>query len=144
MNASSRGSRGNRRKPMAEINVVPYIDVSLVLLVIFMITSPLLLTGVNVDLPKAESKAIEPGKDPPVVVTIKAGGELLLDTGNNMDVPVNAEALRDGVLAAINEKSGRPVLIRGDKAVEYGKVIAVMASLKQAGVPSVGLMTQPE
>ncbi|MCX7110244.1 MAG: protein TolR [Proteobacteria bacterium] len=144
MNASSRGSRGNRRKPMAEINVVPYIDVSLVLLVIFMITSPLLLTGVNVDLPKAESKAIEPGKDPPVVVTIKAGGELLLDTGNNMDVPVNAEALRDGVLAAINEKPSRPVLIRGDKAVEYGKVIAVMASLKQAGVPSVGLMTQPE
>ncbi|MFZ4698900.1 MAG: protein TolR [Candidatus Methylumidiphilus sp.] len=144
MNASSRGSRGNRRKPMAEINVVPYIDVSLVLLVIFMITSPLLLTGVNVDLPKAESKAIEPGKDPPVVVTIKAEGELLLDTGNNMDVPVNAEALRDGVLAAINEKPSRPVLIRGDKAVEYGKVIAVMASLKQAGVPSVGLMTQPE
>ena len=144
MNASSRGSRGNRRKPMAEINVVPYIDVSLVLLVIFMITSPLLLTGVNVDLPKAESKAIEPGKDPPVVVTIKAEGELLLDTGNHVDLPVNAEALRDGVLAAINEKPGRPVLIRGDKAVEYGKVIAVMASLKQAGVPSVGLMTQPE
>ena len=144
MNASSRGSRGNRRKPMAEINVVPYIDVSLVLLVIFMITSPLLLTGVNVDLPRAESKAIEPGKDPPVVVTIKAGGELLLDTGNHVDAQVNAEALRDGVLAAINEKPSRPVLIRGDKAVEYGKVIAVMASLKQAGVPSVGLMTQPE
>ena len=144
MNVSSRGPRSNRRKPMAEINVVPYIDVSLVLLVIFMITSPLLLTGVNVDLPRAESKTIEPGKEPPVVVTIKADGELLVDTGNHLDVPVNADTLRDLVLATIRDKPGLPVLIRGDKAVEYGKVITVMASLKQAGVPSVGLMTQPE
>ena len=144
MNVSSRGPRSNRRKPMAEINVVPYIDVSLVLLVIFMITSPLLLTGVNVDLPRAESKTIEPSKEPPVVVTIKADGELLVDTGNHLDVPVNADTLRDLVLAAIRDKPELPVLIRGDKAVEYGKVITVMASLKQAGVPSVGLMTQPE
>ncbi len=144
MNVSSRGSRANRRKPMAEINVVPYIDVSLVLLVIFMITSPLLLTGVNVDLPRAESKTIELSKEPPVVVTIQANGELLLDTGNHADVPVNANTLRDGVLEAVKDKPDRPVLIRGDKSVEYGKVITVMASLKQAGVPSVGLMTQPE
>jgi biopolymer transport protein TolR len=144
MNTSSRGLRGNRRKPMAEINVVPYIDVSLVLLVIFMITSPMLLTGVNVNLPQAESKTVEPGKDPPVVVTIKAEGELFLDPGNNTNVPVNAEALREMVIVAVKEKPGRLVLVRGDTSVEYGKVITVMASLKQAGVPSVGLMTQPE
>ena len=136
--------RNNADKPMAEINVVPYIDVSLVLLVIFMITSPLLLTGVNVDLPQAESKPVDLGKDPPVVVSIKANGDLLLDQGNHQDVPVNSETLRTTVLAAVRDKPGRPVLIRGDKAVEYGKVITVMAALKQAGVPSVGLMTQPE
>ncbi len=144
MNPTSRNSRNNRRKPMAEINVVPYIDVSLVLLVIFMITSPLLLTGVNVDLPRAESKAIEAGKEPPVVVTIQAEGALLLDKGDHNNMPVDADTLRTEVLAAIEGKPGRPVLIRGDKSVEYGKVITVMAALKQAGVPSVGLMTQPE
>ncbi len=144
MNTPSRGLRGKRRKPMAEINVVPYIDVSLVLLVIFMITAPLLQTGVNVDLPQAESKALDQGAAPPVIITIKAEGDLFLDVGNHVDVAVNAEALREKVLAAIKEKTGRPVLIRGDKSVEYGKVITVMASLKQAGVPSVGLMTQPE
>ena len=86
MNMYSRGLRGKRRKPMAEINVVPYIDVSLVLLVIFMITSPMLLTGVNVDLPRAESKAVEPGKDPPIVITIKAEGELLFDGGDHQKI----------------------------------------------------------
>jgi len=144
MNVTHLGLNRQRRKPMAEINVVPYIDVSLVLLVIFMITSPLLLTGVNVDLPRAESKTIEQGKEPPIVVTIKAEGDLLLDTGNHVDISVNGETLRDSVLAAVNEKPGRAVLIRGDQAVEYGRVISVMAALKQAGVPSVGLMTQPE
>ena len=144
MNTSSRGWRGKRRKPMAEINVVPYIDVSLVLLVIFMITSPMLLTGVNVDLPRAESKAVEPGKDPPIVITIKAEGELLFDGGNHQNIPVTAETLRVMTLAAVNGNPSRTVLIRGDQSVEYGKVVAVMASLKQAGIPSVGLMTQPE
>ncbi len=144
MNVSSRGGRGGRRKPMAEINVVPYIDVSLVLLIIFMITTPLLQTGVDVDLPKAESKAVDPGKDPPVVVTIKAAGELFVDVGDHKDVPVDKEGLREKVLSAVKDKPGRPVLIRGDQSVEYGKVIRVMASLKKAGVPSVGLMTQPE
>ncbi|MFZ4703455.1 MAG: protein TolR [Candidatus Methylumidiphilus sp.] len=144
MNVPSRGLSRQRRKPMAEINVVPYIDVSLVLLVIFMITSPLLLTGVNVDLPRAESKVIESGKEPPIVVTIKADGDLSLDLGDHQDKSVDGETLRDSVLAAVNEKPGRAVLIRGDQAVEYGKVIHVMAALKQAGVPSVGLMTQPE
>ena len=144
MNTSSRGLRGKRRKPMAEINVVPYIDISLVLLVIFMITAPLLQTGVNVDLPQAESKAIDQGSVPPVIITVKADGSLFLDPGNHSDLSVNAETLQERVLTAVMEKPGRAVLIRGDKSAEYGTIITVMASLKRAGVPSVGLMTQPE
>lgn len=144
MNISPRGGRGNRRKPMAEINVVPYIDVSLVLLIIFMITTPLLQTGVDVDLPKAESKSIDPGKDTPVIVSIKAQGGLFIDVGGQGDVPVDAQGLREKALAAVKDKPNRPVLIRGDRSVEYGTVIGVMAALKKAGIASVGLMTQPE
>ncbi len=129
---------------MAEINVVPYIDVSLVLLVIFMVTAPLLQTGVDVNLPQAEAKAIDPANDPPVVVTVDATGDLFVDAGEHKDLAVSLDGLRESVLAAVKDKPGRPVLIRGDQSVEYGKVIRVMAALKKAGVPSVGLMTQPE
>ncbi len=144
MNVSSGSGRGRRRKPMAEINVVPYIDVSLVLLIIFMVTTPLLQTGVDVELPQAESKAIDPAKDLPIVVSITKEGELRLDAGDQKNVAVDSATLRDKVLAAVKDKPQRAVLIRGDQAVEYGRVISVMASLKKAGVPSVGLMTQPE
>ncbi len=144
MNVSPTSGRGKRRKPMAEINVVPYIDVSLVLLIIFMVTAPLLQTGVDVDLPKAESKAIDPAKEPPIVVTITRNGDLRLEMGDQKEVAVDAANLSDQVLAAVRDKPRRTVLIRGDQAVEYGRVISVMASLKKAGVPSVGLMTQPE
>lgn len=143
MNVQSGGGRGNRRKPMAEINVVPYIDVSLVLLIIFMITAPLLQTGVDVDLPQAEAKMVDPAQDPPVVVSIKADGQLFVDTGASEDVEVDDDALSGRVMAAIQEKPNRPVLIRGDKSVDYGKVVTVMAMLKRAGVPTVGLMTSP-
>lgn len=144
MNRPFRVGRAGRRKPMAEINVVPYIDVSLVLLVIFMITAPLLQTGVDVNLPQAEARAIDPSAEPPVVVTIKAAGELSVDLGDHHELPVDAEGLRATVLAAIKDQPKRPVLIRGDQAVEYGKIIKVMAALKQAGVAKVGLLTQPE
>lgn len=142
MNVSG-GGRGGRRKPMAEINVVPYIDVSLVLLIIFMITTPLLQSGVDVDLPQAEAKAVDPKEEPPVVVSINAEGKLFVDVGDHEDVEIDASALSGKILGAVQDKPGRTVLIRGDKSVDYGKVITVMAALKQAGVPSVGLMTQP-
>lgn len=143
MNVQTGGGRGSRRKPMAEINVVPYIDVSLVLLIIFMITTPLLQTGVDVDLPQAQAKTVDPTLDPPVIVTITAQGRLLVDAGDHADVPVDDEALSEKVLKAIERKPTIPVLIRGDKSVDYGRVITVMAALKQAGVPTVGLMTSP-
>ena len=143
MNVPTGNGRGHRRRPMSEINVVPYIDVSLVLLIIFMITTPLLQTGVDVELPQAEAKTVDPAQEPPVIVSIKADGSFFVDVGNHEDVPIEAAELSGKVMGAIQEKPGRPVLIRGDKSVDYGKVITVMAALKQAGVPSVGLMTSP-
>lgn len=144
MNVSTGGGgRGRRRRPMAEINVVPYIDVSLVLLIIFMVTAPLLQTGVDVDLPQAESRTVDPQQDLPIIVSINAEGRLFVDAGNEEDVEVDSEELTVRVTDALHKKPGLPVLIRGDKSVDYGKVVMVMASLKNAGVPSVGLMTSP-
>ncbi|WP_347258793.1 protein TolR [Methylocaldum sp.] len=144
MNVSSGGSgRGCRRRPMAEINVVPYIDVSLVLLIIFMVTAPLLQTGVDVDLPQAEARTVDPQQDLPIIVSINAEGRLFVDAGNQEDVEVDSDALTARVMDALQKKPGLSVLIRGDKTVDYGKVVMVMASLKNAGVPSVGLMTGP-
>ena len=143
MNVSGGRGRGRRRKPMAEINVVPYIDVSLVLLIIFMVTAPMLQTGVDVDLPQAEAKTVDPTQDLPIVVSIDAEGTLFLDAGNQADARVEPEELTTRVVAALESKPGLAVLIRGDKSVDYGKVITVMAALKNAGVPNVGLMTSP-
>ena len=142
MNVSGSG-RGGRRKPMAEINVVPYIDVSLVLLIIFMITTPLLQTGVDVDLPQAEAKMVDPKEEPPVIISIDAEGRLFVETGNHQEEAVDDATLTNKVMEAVSGKPGRSVLIRGDKSVEYGRVVTVMAALKQAGIPSVGLMTRP-
>jgi biopolymer transport protein TolR len=128
---------------MSEINVVPYIDVSLVLLIIFMVTAPMLQTGVDVDLPNAQAKPIDARSELPILVTIDAGGGLFLDVGNQGDRPISAEALTPQVQAALARKPETAVLIRGDRAVDYGRVIAVMAALKNAGVPNVGLMTRP-
>ncbi len=136
-------TRNPRKRPMAEINVVPYIDVTLVLLIIFMITAPLLQTGVDVDLPKAQSKTISQEKTPPLVVSVDASGQFYLDVGNRQDEPVLGEELTIKVMAVLRHKPDTAVLIRGDQSVDYGKVVAVMAALKQAGVPSVGLMTSP-
>lgn len=137
------GRRASRRKPMADINVVPYIDVSLVLLIIFMVTAPMLQTGVDVELPQADSRNIDPGKDLPIVITINAAGGLFLDAGNQVDKPMGAAELTAAVTQALRKKPDVAVLIRGDRAVDYGRVIAVMAALKNAGVANVGLMTSP-
>ncbi|BBA37312.1 tolR protein [Methylocaldum marinum] len=128
---------------MAEINVVPYIDVTLVLLIIFMVTAPLLQTGVDVDLPQAEARTVDPQQDLPIIVSIDAEGRLFVDAGNEEDVEVDSDELNVRVMDALRRKPGLPVLIRGDRTVDYGKVVIVMASLKNAGVPSVGLMTSP-
>ncbi len=135
--------RGIRRKPMAEINVVPYIDVTLVLLIIFMITAPLLQTGVDVDLRQAESETVSQEQEPPVVVSIDRQGQYFIDIGGKGDEQVEARELLLLVKAKLLNSPKTRIYIRGDKEVDYGAVVTVMAALKNAGVPSVGLMTRP-
>ncbi len=139
--------RYRRRKPMAEINVVPYIDVTLVLLIIFMITTPMLQTGVEVNLPEAESKAVEPqgdGANPPIVISIKEDGQYFIKKDNGEDEPIQPDTINPSVVAVLAQKPQTQVLINADKSVDYGTVVTVMAALKNAGVPTVGLITKPE
>jgi len=136
--------RNARRKPMAEINVVPYIDVTLVLLIIFMITAPLIQSGVDVDLPQADSQQVDQEDAPtPVIITIDKTGQYFIDLGNGSDEElVSANEVLLLTAAVRKNKPKTQVYIRGDKQVEYGKVVTVMAALKNAGVPNVGLMTE--
>ncbi|MEQ1638195.1 MAG: protein TolR [Methylococcales bacterium] len=129
---------------MAEINVVPYIDVTLVLLIIFMITTPLLQTGVDVNLPNAEAKTVEPKNDPPIIISVNKQGEFFIDLGDQKEKPVQEDEILNKVSAVMRNKPETPVFIRGDEAVDYGKVVTIMAALKNAGVPNVGLMTKPK
>lgn len=138
--------RNKRRKPMGEINVVPYIDVTLVLLIIFMITTPMLQTGVDVDLPKAEAANVEQkeGGKPPIIISIKSDGQCYINTDGATDTPIELTEINEKVSEAISGNSEPQVLINADEKIDYGTVVKVMASLKTAGVPNVGLMTQPE
>jgi len=131
-----------RRKPMSEINVVPYIDVMLVLLVIFMITAPLLTPGVMVELPQADANQIESENDEPLVLSVTANGDYYLSVGDNTDEPIDAKQLIAKVSAVLRHRPGTPVYVRGDAAVDYGKVVYAMTLLQQAGAPGVGLLTQ--
>lgn len=134
----------SHRKSMAEINVVPYIDVMLVLLVIFMITAPLLSQGVNVELPKAESKPLTSQKEP-IVVSVNAAGQYFLNIATHPDQPLEANELKITVskeLSSTTQGEQRSVMVKGDRHVDYDKVIQAMVLLQQAGAPSVGLVTQ--
>lgn len=135
--------RTKRRKPMAEINVVPYIDVTLVLLIIFMITTPMLQTGVQVDLPKANSNPVEQKEDS-IVVSIKEGGEYYIKVGSEDDARIQPEEINARVVAVLSNKPATTVSINADNRVSYGTVVTVMAALKNAGVPNVGLMTKSD
>jgi len=134
--------KNGRRKPMAEINVVPYIDVTLVLLIIFMITTPMLQTGVDVDLPEAESKTVETTDNPPIIISIEKTGAFYIKIDDQDNQQVEPEGIKDLVIAALAQKPGTQVYIAADKSVEYGTVITVMADLKNAGIDKVGFSTK--
>jgi len=136
-------ARHSKRRPMAEINVVPYIDVMLVLLIIFMITAPLIQQGVEIDLPQANAETLPDEADDPLVVTVDAKGQYFLDIGDNTNEPISNEEMQIKVAAVLRNKPKTPVMIRGDKNVPYGDVVNAMTSLQGAGVPSIGLMTDP-
>lgn len=136
--------RRSRRKPMSDINVVPYIDVMLVLLVIFMVTAPLLYQGVAVDLPQESAEPLPQQEQDPVIVTVTGAGEYMLSIGTDPDEPISPEEISELVSRMIRNNPRTPVLVRGDRNVAYGHVLTAMATLQQAGVPQVGLMTQPQ
>ncbi|MEJ2576214.1 MAG: protein TolR [Gammaproteobacteria bacterium] len=131
------------RKPMSEINVVPYIDVMLVLLVIFMITAPLLTQGVKVDLPQADARPIEDDAKRPLVVSVDAEGGFFITYDDDRTQAVGDDELLHRAAAIIRLNPGIPVLVKGDRAVDYGRVVAAMVLLQEAGAPTVGLITQP-
>ena len=130
-----------RRKPVAEINVVPYIDVMLVLLIIFMVTAPLITQGVKVDLPKASAEALSEDSKPPLVASVDAGGNYYLNQNTNPDQPISAQEVATLVAAQLQVEPNTPVMVNGDGAVSYNQIVQLMALLQKAGVPSVGLMT---
>ena len=133
--------RRNKRKPMADINVVPYIDVMLVLLIIFMVTAPMLMQGVKVDLPDASADPVENQDIEPVIVSVDAAGQLFLNLGQEKQV-LSLATIKERVAIVIGKKKNTPVLIWGDRAVPYGEVVTVMVALQEAGAPSVGLVTE--
>ena len=133
-----------KRKLMAEINVVPYIDVMLVLLVIFMVTAPLLTQGIEVELPKAGAEPIVDVPDHlPIVLSVDAAGNLYLDIGDNEDEPISGAEIVKRVGIVIRSKPDTPVLVKADRAVPYGNVVGAMVLLQQAGADTVGFVTDP-
>jgi biopolymer transport protein TolR len=135
--------RHHSRKPMAEINVVPYIDVMLVLLIIFMITAPLLTQGVKVDLPQGEADTIEEQAKRPLVVTVDVAGQFHITYDDDRSKAVDRDTLVHDAAAILNNNPGIPVYVKGDRHVEYQRVMDAMVALQAAGAASVGLIAEP-
>jgi len=134
--------RNRGRRLMGEINVVPYIDVMLVLLVIFMVTAPMLSQGIKVDLPKAGAEPIEPDKLEPLVLSIDRAGLLYVNIGDP-DAPQTADRILEIASAALRREPQRPVLVKADTAVAYGRVVEGMVLLQKSGAKKVGFVTEP-
>ena len=131
-----------KRRAVAEINVVPYIDVMLVLLIIFMITAPIVQQGVEIELPKLTANSLPPDQQEPVILTVSKTGDYYLNIGDNLKKPVSDEVVTQRVALVLKQKPTTPVLVRGDKDVDYGAVTTAMVLLQSAGVEKVGLMTE--
>ena len=132
------------RKPVSEINVVPYIDVMLVLLVIFMITTPLLTEGVDVELPQASARDVQPKETEPFIINITADGKYFLNEEEETPASLDDIVTKAAAMLRIDEANHTKTdfMVRGDKNVDYGTVVQAMAALQQAGVPNVGLLAQ--
>ncbi len=139
-------NRPQRRKPMAEINVVPLIDVMLVLLIVFMITAPLITQGVKVDLPKANAEPVEDNDELTLVVSIDAEGQYFISLGESTaddPEPVPLERIGEDVAKIMNQNPSVPVFLEGDAAIDYGVVMSLLSTLEGAGATGVRLITQP-
>ncbi|MDE2091010.1 MAG: protein TolR [Gammaproteobacteria bacterium] len=136
--------RRNKRRLMSEINVVPYIDVMLVLLIIFMVTAPLLSQGVKVNLPNASAKPLDlKANETPVVLTVTADGKYYLNIGAHPEQPIDAQLVVATTAAVLKLRPDTHVVVRGDRAASYDSVLRGMTLLQAAGAPSVGLETNP-
>ncbi len=132
------GGNGRRRwKPNAEINVTPFVDVMLVLLIVFMVSAPLLTVGIEVDLPDTEARAMTTSEEP-ITITIQADGTLFL-----METPIEFDALSPRLQAIAGVGSEARIYIRADDGAEYGEVMRVMARVSAAGYANIGLVTDP-
>ena len=131
------GSRNNDRQIMSQINVTPFVDVMLVLLVIFMITAPMMQQGMQVNLPKTDAKAMDI-KDEPVIVTIDRSGRAFIDKG---EIPQGQ--LKAKLAALFSARNKKEVFLKADRDVPYGEVIRAMAEIKGAGVERLGMLTEP-
>ena len=135
-----------RRRPMSEINIVPYVDVMLVLLVIFMATAPMLAQGIKLDLPKESSEQLERTEEDPVIVSLQEDGSIYLNVGEGAEedgIQVSKATLEEQIMKVLRVRPDVPIFIRGDVDLAYGEVINVMTILQLAGADSVGLITEP-
>lgn len=132
-----------KKKLKAEINVVPLIDVMLVLLIVFMIAAPMMTQGIKVELPQAASEPVESKDDEPITVSVKADGSYYIDLGGDPEQARPLAEIKSIVSKVLAEKPNTLVFVQGDKKVEYGAVVTLMGELKLAGAPSVGLITEP-
>jgi len=129
---------------MGEINVVPYIDVMLVLLIIFMVTAPLLTQGVEVDLPEAAAQPIESDtNEAPIVLSVDQAGSLYINIGDDEDQPQGSKEIIARTAAVLRNRPEAPVLVKADRAVPYGNVVGAMVLLQKAGAEKVGFVTDP-
>ncbi len=134
----------SRRKPMSDINMVPFIDIMMVLLVAFMISAPMLTQGINVDLPKTTSDAIPMPEDQEIlIISVKQSGDYFIDLGSDREKAIELSSITEKVNKVIAAKPGTKVLIKGDTNVAYGSVIQLMAGIQGVGVTNVGLITDP-
>lgn len=133
----------SKRKPMSDINVVPYIDVMLVLLIIFMVTAPMLTQAIKIDLPVLESEPVDNSKSlEPIIVSIDSNGAYYLEMTASGDKPLELPVILKNVRSILQEAPATSVLVRGDKHVEYGAVVLLMSALQEAGANDVGLITE--
>lgn len=133
-----------RRRVVAEINVVPYIDVMLVLLIIFMVTAPLVTQGVKVDLPQAAAEPLPDDSKPPMIASIDSEGLYYLNVGKSVETPLDAQQMQALVKAQLALDSNAQFVVKGDENVPYKRVVDLMVLLQKAGVSSLGLMTEPD
>ena len=131
----------SRRRPISEINVVPYVDVMLVLLVIFMVTAPMLMQGVQVNLPQSDAEPVDKQDSKPLIVSIDSAGHLYLNLEREGQI-LTLPTVKQRVSAIMRRNPEKPILVWGDKDIPYGEVVTLMAALQESGAPSVGLVTE--